>query len=925
MFDSLFVLLISIFYILMLFVIAYWVEGKTKTSKKISSGSIVYSLALAVYCTSWTYYGSVGKATTSGMLFLTVYLGPTLSIILWWVLLRKMIRIKEQYRVTSIADFISARYDKSQMLASFVTIGALVGTMPYIALQIKSVTTTFKIITTAEGVGASLIRENLGFIVISTFALFTIIFGLRRLDPTERHPGMITAVAVESLIKLVAFLACGVFVTFFLYDGFADIFNSFSNQSSYNSDAMIWGSTDKSNFITWATWLILGMSAIIFLPRQFHVGVIENHDEKHVRTAMWLFPLYLLLINLFVVPIAIAGMMSGIPQDQADIYVLKLPMLNNQRWLALFVYLGGLSAATSMVIISSLTLATMITNHLVLPCFGRYKRFSRLNRYILQIRWLSVVLVVLIGFWFEQNVGESYMLVNMGIISFAAAIQFAPTILGGIFWRRGSKAGAMSGLCSGFLVWFYTLFIPTFIKSGWVSEEILVNGPWGITFLKPEQLFGLSGLDPLSHTLFWSMFFNIGIYVLISLVFEQSGSEREIANLYVDILRTKLIRRKVEMRESTVNIETKIKNFEELLRPYFDKEKIQSMIEKSIMKIGVGNRNQISLIELAELQNEIETILAGSIGAATAHQAIMSSAVFSPQETEQLYRIYADMLVDLRVAPEELAKKIDYYREREALTAEYTAELEQKVKKRTFELEVTIKELEAFSYSVSHDLRAPLRHIDGFSKALVEDYGDQLDDIASDYLDRIQNATQHMGTLIENLLSLSRLTRAAISIDTVDLSNLIREIIDEFKNSYPDRNVEIIIQDNLIAKCDPKFIRIMFTNLVDNAWKFTSKKEIARIEFGCRQMEDERVFHIKDNGVGFDMTYASKLFSPFHRLHSSEEYAGTGIGLATVRRIIHRHSGRIWADAEVGKGASFFFTLPEIKDSLRSASENREE
>ncbi len=409
-----------------------------------------------------------------------------------------MVRIKATHHITSIADFISARHNKSQSVAALATIIALVGTTPYIALQFKAIISTFAIITDPAERMTSWTAAHVGPVVAGLMCVFTIILGIRRLDATERHPGLVMAVAVECLVKLVAFLAAGIFVTYFMFGGFSNVFSHIPEDMAAGL-VKVW-TADQSSPVMWMTYLILAMSAIMFLPRQFHVSVVENFDEKHIRTALWLFPLYMLLINIFVFPIAISGLLKGYQVQQADTYVLRLPLDAGQRWLSLLVFIGGGSAATGMIMISSITVSTMITNHLLLPVVGWIPALGFLRRNLLKCRWVAVAGVILIGYWFERQVGESYMLVNIGMISFAAAFQFAPAILFGIFWRRGNESGALLGLSAGFLVWFYTLLVPAFVRSGWIADTLLENGPWGIEFLRPEQLFGLSNLDPLPHT-----------------------------------------------------------------------------------------------------------------------------------------------------------------------------------------------------------------------------------------------------------------------------------------------------------------------------------------------------------------------------------------------------------------------------------------
>lgn len=328
MYDPLQVIIIVCLYMGGLFFIALQVEKKASIGVNLVNNPVVYSLSLAVYCTSWTFYGSVGNAAQYRMLFLTFYLGPMFMIVLWRTVLGKLIRIKNAYRITSIADFISARYNKSEGIAALATAIVVIGITPYIALQLKAILSSFEIIT---GVNAAAMPQTLTvtrMVIIFLLIMFTIIFGVRRLDPTERHQGMVMTVAVESLVKLTALLAVGSFVTYFMYDGIGDIFDHLSKspfQPASDANAV--------PYSMWMTYLILSMSAILFLPRQFHVAVVENFNERHISTAMWLFPVYMLLMTLFVYPIAAGGILSGLPVREADFFVLMLPFGHDSRWL----------------------------------------------------------------------------------------------------------------------------------------------------------------------------------------------------------------------------------------------------------------------------------------------------------------------------------------------------------------------------------------------------------------------------------------------------------------------------------------------------------------------------------------------------------------------------------------------------------------
>lgn len=703
MLDPQVVIAVFCLYIGFLFLIALWVERQSRRGRSPANNPFVYALSLAVYCTAWTYYGSVGQAATSGLLFLPMYAGPTVAVFLWWIVLRKLVRLKESHKVTSIADFISARYNKSQSIAALVTVIAIVGITPYIALQLKAIITTFGIVTAPltgavpiKGYVTPWVCSHIGSIVVLLLIFFTIILGVRRLDPTERHEGMVMALAVECVVKLVALLAAGYFVTYQLYDGFADLFSRLSMAGHH--DLFTFGAQGSSYF-TWASYFLLSMSAVTFLPRQFHVAVVENHDEKHVLTAMWVLPLYLLLVSIFVIPIAIAGLIEGHPVSEADTFVLRLPLHHGRPWLSLFVFLGGFSAAVGMVMISTMTLATMATNHLVHPLIERRPRLGFLKRHLLRCRWAAVAAFILMGYGFEEFVGESYMLVRIGLISFAAILQFAPPILGGIFWRRGSKNGALLGLIAGFVVWFYTLLIPSFARSGWLPQSILDEGPLGIGLLMPEELLGLSGLNPFGHAVLWSMLFNVGLYVFASLYSREDEEERTIAEAFVGALEPIQPIRRARPRDAYIHLEPKKREIRNVLSQYFSEGETENMLRRCLSQAGIENDGKISIVQLLELHGIVEKSLSGVIGIASAHNVLRQGTIFTVRESRELAEVYGEILAQLKVTPDELATRIDYYQEREVLLTQQARQLEEKVREMESEISMRKQAQEALRES----------------------------------------------------------------------------------------------------------------------------------------------------------------------------------------------------------------------------------
>ena len=529
------VALVSLIYFGILFGVAYFADRQRERGRSLIDNPSVYSLSLAVYCTSWTFYGSVGRAATTGIDFLTIYLGPTLMAFTWWFLLRKMVRISKEQKLTSIADFISSRYGKSPMLGAIVTVFVVLGIMPYIALQLKAVARSFDLLVYPLSTNNTMhvlpkldLHFDSALAVALILGLFGVLFGARRLDTSGRHEGLVAAIALESLVKIVAFVAAGLFVTYGLFDGFTDIFHDFLVRFPEREYLLRLG-TEENSYAHWLAMTVISMMAVMFLPRQFHIMVIENCREEHIRKAMWRFPAYMFVINLFVIPIALAGLLLGNGDTHnADFFVLTIPLQYGQPWLAMLVFIGGFSASAGMVMVSSVALSTMILNHLVIPIILKFhSKAQNLSTLLVNLKRIGIIAVILLGYIYYRFLGESAALVNIGLISFVAATQFAPAVIGGLYWRQATQRGATTGLVLGFIVWFYTLLVPSFVQSGWIGPEIVNQGLLGLALLKPTELFGLSGFDIWTHALFWTIFFNLGSYLAISLLTSPHEEEQE--------------------------------------------------------------------------------------------------------------------------------------------------------------------------------------------------------------------------------------------------------------------------------------------------------------------------------------------------------------------------------------------------------------
>ena len=529
------VIAIALAYIGLLFVVASYGDRARLLGREGRSRLLIYPLSLAIYCTSWTFFGSVGLASRTGYDFLAIYVGPVLMIALASPLLVRIVRLAKSQNITSIADFIAARYGKHQGVAALVALIAIVGTVPYIALQLKAVSSSLATMLGPLATGPDIIQPVFGdiaLLVALAMASFAMLFGTRHIDATEHQHGLILAIAAESLIKLVAFLAVGIFVSFVMFDGPAALFAKAIEHPQ--AGAIL---ARAPNFGTFAVMTLLSLFAILLLPRQFHVAVVENNNEEEIRRAAWLFPLYLVLINLFVVPIAIAGLLTFAPDKvDSDMYVLALPLIAGSDVLAIVAFVGGLSAGTAMVIVESVALAIMVSNDIVMPMVLKRREAyvtgsADIGTLLLAVRRLAIFAILLLAYLYYRLAGDA-QLASIGLLSFAAVAQLAPAFLGGLIWRRATARGAIAGMSAGILAWAYTLLLPSFADAGLVDPGILAHGPFGLAMLRPQSMLGLD-LPPLVHGVLWSLSLNIVAYTGFSLARAPAAIERLQADLFV--------------------------------------------------------------------------------------------------------------------------------------------------------------------------------------------------------------------------------------------------------------------------------------------------------------------------------------------------------------------------------------------------------
>jgi Na+/proline symporter/signal transduction histidine kinase len=912
------ILAVSFAYLGVLFAIAWVGDRRAAAGGSIIANPYIYSLSLAVYCTTWTFYGSVGRAASSGVGFLPVYLGPTLMVALWWYVWRKVIRISKTYRITSIADFVASRYGKSQALGGLVTVIAVLGIIPYISLQLKAISNSFtillhypEIVMPAKAVALPFHHDSALYIA-AALAAFTILFGARHLDATERHEGLVAAIAFESVVKLLAFLAVGAFVTFGVYGGFGEIFR-LAHDSARLRPLLTIGT--GGGYGTWAFLTVVSMLSIMFLPRQFQISVVENVDEHHLAKAIWLFPLYLLLINVFVLPVALGGLLlfpgGGV---DADTFVLTIPMAERQGALALFAFIGGLSAGTGMVIVEAIALSTMVCNDLVMPALLRW-RWLRLNErhdlsgLLLSIRRWAIAAILVLGYIYFRAAGEAYALVAIGLISFAAVAQFAPAILGGIYWKGATRAGAVSGLFAGFAVWVYTLLLPSFAKSGWLPSAFLTDGLFGVELLRPQQLFGLAGLDEIPHALFWSLLANVGLYVGVSVAGRPSVATSSQAALFVDVFHhTQGFERSRFWRGSA-----SVGDLLPLLGRFLGPERA-----REVFRAYARRRGHDSLEDLradADLVHFAETQLAGAIGAASARVMVASVVQEEPPGLDEVMDIL-DEASQVRAYSRELERKS---RELEAATAELRA-----ANARLQELD---RLKDDFMSTVTHELRTPLTSIRAFSEILRDAPHAPVED-RNRFLGIVTKETERLTRLINQMLDMAKIESGAAEWRTSELD--VREIVEECVEStgqlFRDKGIELRVsfpQAPLpTVRADRDRLAQVLLNLLSNALKF-SAPQAGKVEVRVSAAPDGVRVDVADNGPGIDPADHDIVFEKFRQ--GGDEVTGkprgTGLGLPISKRIVEHFGGRLWVESAVGRGATFSFVLPV---EARPASPGRE-
>ncbi|WP_108663256.1 sensor histidine kinase [Acuticoccus kandeliae] len=858
-------------YLALLFVIAF-VTDRLAAAGRVNAlfTPVVYTLSLAVYCTSWTFFGAVGTAVRSGLEFVTIYIGPTLVLMAWWLFLPKLVRVAKAQRITSIADFLSARYGKSRPVAVIVTLIAIASITPYIALQLLAITRSF---TALVGEGEA--TADTGFWVAVAMIFFVCLFGTRRLNADESQPGIVAAIAFESVVKLGALLAISVFAFLLVRGGPAEG-GAFAD---WREALHAVGTMPDERGVRWVVLTTLSAIAIICLPRQFQVTVIENRDESHLGVAAWLFPLYLFLITLGVLPIAVAGLTHLPPGNEPDLFVLTVPLAEGAHALAVVAFIGGLSAATSMVIVASLALAVMISNHLVAPELA--ERPSRdatgLTAAVLFTRRVAIVLILALAYLYSRASGAENGLASIGLIAFAGVAQFAPALFGGLFWRNANRIGATIGLLAGAAVWVVTLLLPSFGFAEGVAAVLRT------TVLPPRMAAGPEAVDPLVFGVLLSLTLNTVLYVLGSLLTRGAAIDQLQATLFVDALHRggpePTLRRSVNRRDL-------FRLTQRILGP----ERAHAMFA------GDGGGNE--LVDSAFLAH-VEREIGYALGAASAHTMVTRVATGEPISVDAAISLLRETQDAIEAARQLGVRSVELERTASELrTANAT-------------LTELLLEKDDFLSRVSHEMRTPLTAIRAFAELLRDGPDDA--DRAARFIEIIFTESERLTRLLDDILDLSRLEAGIAPIDTrrIDAAEIARQSAAAMEGFAERNRVELRIDapGPVWVHADADRLKQVLVNLISNAVKFHGSVPHVRITAGAE--EGHAVLRVRDHGGGVAESLRPRLFTKFGGTWSGgNSRSGAGLGLAISRQIMVRLGGDLKLEHTGRDGSVFAALLP---------------
>lgn len=879
---------VVLFYLALLFLVAHLAEKKK--SKLWINNPYIYALSLAVYCTAWTYYGSIGVAATSGLNYLPIYIGPIMVIPTWIYINTRIVRISRVNKISSLADFISLRYGNSRSFSAIITIVCLLAIVPYIGLQIKAISETFHLVT-ETAMSKNILTDNATFVVV-LIALFSSYYGTKYVDASEKRLGIISAIALESFLKLFFIIILGFFVIYFVFDGFSDIYEKASKFEDFKEKNTFNGIEGALN---WMVLCMISGTAICILPRQFHTAIVENRQEKHIKTAIWFFPLYLLIFTIFIFPIAWGGRLIFDGQNvNPEFYSILIPQHFNNTWITVFVFLGGLSSCISMIIISAITLSIMLSNNLIIPygLLGKFKSENEVQntRNITNIRKFSIFALIIMAFVFYKYFILKTSLDSVGLISFVVIAQLAPSFFGAIFWRRGSYKGAVIGLLAGLAICYFGLIIPQYYFSynqelkGFLRDIYHSFGFFTIPYLgKIPQIF------------FWSLLVNTGLFSIISVSSKGNYRERNFAELYVDIDKYIQNHENAFIWRGTAYI-SDIKN---ILERFLGKSKTEQALRIFNLKYNIDSQAETADSRFIKFS---ENLLAGRIGTASAKILIEGVTKEDKISLKEVLNILEESKENIT-----LNKKLTEQ-------SEELQKLSNDLRKANESLIIKDHQKDDFLDSVAHELRTPITAIRSAGEILADDDDIPLD-IKREFLNNIITESDRLSEIINDILYLDKLQHGEIvlHIQENNILETYKKALNPLLHLIQQKNIhlsEVNLLNNFLFEYDEARMIQLFQNILGNALKFTDEQ--GTIQTKLAEKENQLIIKIFNTGKHIPEEDLEMIFDKFYQSKNQNilKPTGSGLGLAISKKIVEAQGGTIKAENS-GLGVTFTIILPE--------------
>ncbi len=873
--------IIGILYLLLIFLAAWFFERKLSNSAFKSWMPYVYSLALAVYCTAWTFYGSIGIAAQSGLSFILIYLGPTLALFLWYPFSKKLFRLKNSQGISSLADFLAARYGKSQALGALVALLSLFGILPYISLQIKAISESFSFLVQAE-TNPCLNASDPALYISLVMIVFTIAFGTRYVQGNRPKAGLIGTIAFESLFKLIAFVVVGIVAlkSFFKHPEFNNTWEKFQSLSLEMEGS------------EWMSTLLISALAFMLLPRQFQMGVVENNSEKNISKALWLFPLYLLILNIFVLPFAFMGQALS-PDVNSDFYLLSVSKILSGDALASLAFLGGLSASTSMIIVSTLALGNMMSTYLLVPYFAVKNQPS--TQRIINLRRIAISSIIVLAYLYYRFIALATPLVSIGLISFVAVSQFAPAFIIGLYWREAKRQAAFWSISLGFLLWFYFLVLPNI-------AQVLGFTSWLGSPYSPAMLANSMGLSVLSAASILSLSLNALLFLFLSLRLQSTVEEQNQALLFVEA-------EKFGSKENGPSLyqgSAPFPNVKALLVNFLGASRTDEVLER------YARLNSIDWLASPMADGRMigyaERLLSETIGPASAKimiASVVQKEQLSQSEVLSILEESKKVLLlnkELSTRSRELKKATDKLQEANDKLLEF-AELK-----------------DEFLYTVTHELRTPLTAIRSQAELLQDDPDIPLQDRQM-FLDNMVADCDRLTRLISNVLDLEKFESGnqKLVLNKVQIGGLVENATANYQAMARKQNINLSCKVDaslLPTYADADRISQVITNLIGNALKFASA-DGGVVKVLAKQQANGIQVSIYDNGLGIPEADREIIFDKFYQVRNQtrRKPSGSGLGLAICKNIILMHRGEIWVEVPVDGGTTLCFTLPHYQET----------